>query len=310
MLDAELETVALGAAAGEIARAAKHGPPIGSPCRNCATPLQGAWCHACGQKGEDYHRSIGHLVAEAFEGLTHFDGRFWNTLPRLALAPGSLTSDFLEGRRASQIPPFRLFLVVLLIVFFVGGLGGGKPAAPVTGPTAGGGGRTTVNIGEPDEIPLEARRKMEAKIKGLPGGEHLAEQVRHATEDPESVMQAMEHWSHRFAILTLPIAALILSALFAFRRGVYVFDHLIFSMHSLSFQGLLFAAATLLATVGGWAWWLLLAAPLHLFVHMRGVYGGGSVSTLLRMALLFVASTVAFGFLMLALLVVGVITAH
>ena len=32
---------------------------------NCATPLQGPWCHACGQRGEDFHRSIVHL-AELF----------------------------------------------------------------------------------------------------------------------------------------------------------------------------------------------------------------------------------------------------
>ena len=31
--------------------------------------------------------------------------------------------------------------------------------------------------------------------------------------------------------------------MFFWRRGVYMFDHLIFSMHSLSFQGLLVALA-------------------------------------------------------------------
>jgi len=318
MLGAELEALAADATAGEIGRASKHALPPGTPCKNCDTPLQGAWCHACGQKGEDYHRSIRHLIAEAFEGLTHFDGRFWNTLPRLIIKPGALTRDYLEGKRASQIPPFRLFLVVLLVVFFVGGLGGGsheeEPAAGAHGEAAAKPdaqvGDVNINIGEPSDIPPEARQKFETKLDQLPLGSYTKEKVKHASQNHEAVMRSMEHWSHRFAILTLPLAALILSGLYAFRRGVYVFDHLIFSMHSLSFQGLLFSAITLLAMLSGAAWWLVLAAPAHLFVHMRGVYGGGKFVTLMRMALLFVASSIAFGFLMLALVIVGVITAH
>src|SRR5262249_42658595 len=117
----ELEVLAADAIAGETARASRHALPIGAPCPSCATPLQGPWCHACGQKGEEYPRSILHLLAEAFEGLTHFDSRLWNTLPRLVFQPGRLTHEYLEGHRASQIPPFRLFLIILLIVFFAGG---------------------------------------------------------------------------------------------------------------------------------------------------------------------------------------------
>jgi hypothetical protein len=48
----------------------------GTPCPNCGTALAGAYCYACGQKAEDYHRSIFRLVGEAVDGLTNFDGRF------------------------------------------------------------------------------------------------------------------------------------------------------------------------------------------------------------------------------------------
>jgi len=104
----------------------------------------------------------------------------------------------------------------------------------------------------------------------------------------------------------LPISALILSLMFAFRRGFVVFDHIIFSLHSLSFQGLLFVAILgLQAVEGGQAWWLILASPVHLFAHMRGVYNTSWYGTLLRMFVLFNVTTVAFTFLLLMLMVLG-----
>ncbi len=122
----ELEIAAQGSL-GAFARktAGKHAAPVGTPCANCATPLQGPWCYACGQSGEDFHRSIVRLCGEVVEGLLHFDGRLWQTLPDLMLRPGRLTRNYLEGHRAPQIPPLRLFLVVLLGVFLIGGIVGG-----------------------------------------------------------------------------------------------------------------------------------------------------------------------------------------
>src|SRR5665213_3948709 len=96
--------------------------PVGTPCPNCATPLEGPYCHECGQLGEQFNRSVLHLITEAVENFFHVDGRLLHTLPRLVLHPGRLTTDYIEGHRAAQIPPLRLFLVVMLIFFFVGGL--------------------------------------------------------------------------------------------------------------------------------------------------------------------------------------------
>jgi hypothetical protein len=67
-------------------------------------------------------------------------------------------------------------------------------------------------------------------------------------------------------------------------------------MHSLSFMGLLFTLVTLLgmaAPLRGIGGFLTLAAPTHLFAHMRGVYRTSIVGTLLRMLVLFIFS--AFG---------------
>jgi hypothetical protein len=295
--------VAADTTAAEVAHASKHSLPLGTPCPNCATPLQGAWCHACGQKAEKYDRSIWHLIAEAFEGLTHLDGRVWQTLPRLVLNPGQLTRDYLDGHRAVQIPPFRMFLVVLLAVFFAGQLS--LQAHPVN-----------VRL-EPadtfiarDPADRAAFREAADAVRAKPSMRWLVKGGEHAVKDPEALFTAMEHWGHQFAILLLPIAAVVMGPLFAWKRGVYLFDHLIFAMHSLSFQGLLLTAVFLLGMVTPWASLLLVLAPLHLYVHMKRTYGIGVPGTLARMFLLFTGSFAGFILLMLGLVFVGLATIH
>jgi hypothetical protein len=59
------------------------------------------------------------LVHEALEGLTHSDSRIWRTLLLLWFRPGALTEEFLAGRRAASLPPFRLYLIISIAFFLM-----------------------------------------------------------------------------------------------------------------------------------------------------------------------------------------------
>ena len=87
-------------------------------CENCATALQGEFCHACGQSAHSPVRSFGHAVEEVFESFWHLDGRIFRTLRDL-LVPGRLALAYLAGQRVRYIPPLRLFVVLSLLTFFV-----------------------------------------------------------------------------------------------------------------------------------------------------------------------------------------------
>jgi hypothetical protein len=280
-----------------------HALPPGSACRNCATVLRGPWCFACGQLGEDFHRSAHHLIGEAFEAFFHADGRVVRTLPRLALHPGTLTRDYLLGRRAPQIPPFRLFLTMLLVLFLVGSAVQG-PDIAIVGEHG--------TAAERAEAKAELAKANIAISTGLGAKTDqaviawLKARLPQAIDRPDALVSAMGEWAHRFAFLTLPISALLLSIIFAFRRDTYLFDHLIFSMHSLSFQGLL--VALVMATwhiTGHRSGLLLFASPIHLYAHMRGTYATGCAGTVVRMFVLFMTSSVAFAVLLLGLVIVG-----
>ena len=135
--------------------------------------------------------------------------------------------------------------------------------------------------------------------------------IKYATTHQEQFTQSLQEWPHRIAILLMPIGALILGLLYVFSRRFYLFDHLIFSMHSLSFMGLLASFGSLVGRVPGLdaiVGLLFLAAPVHLFMHMRGVYRSGVIFTLLRMLFLFFATLVGFMGLIIVAVAAGLST--
>ncbi len=99
-------------------RPAAHRPAPGARCANCDAALHGPFCHECGQTSDNHKRSILHLTREMIEDLFHLDGRLSRTLPDLFLRPGRLAKDYMEGRIARHVPPFRTFLVALLLYIF------------------------------------------------------------------------------------------------------------------------------------------------------------------------------------------------
>ncbi|MBK8859185.1 MAG: DUF3667 domain-containing protein [Opitutaceae bacterium] len=88
-------------------------------CQNCGTPLQGPFCHHCGQHDFDINRSFGHTFLEALENFFHFDAKLFRNVVTLLFRPGRLTVEFNAGKRASQMPPFRLYVFVSFLFFFL-----------------------------------------------------------------------------------------------------------------------------------------------------------------------------------------------
>ena len=88
-------------------------------CLNCGTHLRGQYCGNCGQRGRSRLISLWELVRDAFGDLFELDSRLWKTLVPLLAKPGMLTHDYLQGRRARYMPPFRMYLVLSLLFFLV-----------------------------------------------------------------------------------------------------------------------------------------------------------------------------------------------
>ena len=86
-------------------------------CFSCGEALTGLYCHACGQKNDDYRRSIFSLVAETFASFFSLDNRMWRTWAKLLLKPGKVARDFADGKRTSWTSPVRMYLALSIILF-------------------------------------------------------------------------------------------------------------------------------------------------------------------------------------------------
>jgi hypothetical protein len=88
-------------------------------CLNCGTVLSGQYCSRCGQRARSRLIRVWELVRDAFGDLFELDSRLWQTLIPLLVRPGRLTREYLRGRRARFMPPFRTYLVLSVIFFLV-----------------------------------------------------------------------------------------------------------------------------------------------------------------------------------------------
>lgn len=88
-------------------------------CLNCRTPLQGQWCHHCGQKAKSQVRHFGSVFMDIMDTVFEYDNRIWRTLVPLYFRPGKITRDYIAGKRARYVLPFRLFFVLSVVSFLI-----------------------------------------------------------------------------------------------------------------------------------------------------------------------------------------------
>lgn len=121
-MSGEMEAAGAAVTAGLAASAIDAGKHVAhdvhGACANCGANIDGKFCPACGQPAH-LHRTLGHMVEEFLHGLLHFDTRAWRTLPLLAFRPGTLTRDYIHGKRARYISPLAIFLLTVFTMFFV-----------------------------------------------------------------------------------------------------------------------------------------------------------------------------------------------
>jgi hypothetical protein len=87
-------------------------------CPNCGAPAHGPFCYACGQSEKGMIRHLSEVVSDMADIVFNVDSRIFRSLWDLYVRPGYLTTEYLAGRRARYVTPFRLFFFLSIIAFF------------------------------------------------------------------------------------------------------------------------------------------------------------------------------------------------
>jgi hypothetical protein len=267
--------------------------------------------------------SLHKLLVEALGDLYNFDSRLWRSLGLLLFRPGRLTREYLEGRRARYVPPFRLYVVLSLLFFFLLAVlpdfdddepptiirGAAAPELPA--PATEGDAAAPEPLEEPESGAF--RFGIETTDDGedgwscmeLGGMENWSPEIRARVERSCERITADNGSSFGRAIvenvplmmfLFIPIVAAGMKVLYPLARRKYV-EHLLFFLH---FHALFFLLATLgllvsllaglapaletLAVVLGVVGWGYL--PIYLFLAMRHVYAQDRLTTTFKFFLL------------------------
>jgi hypothetical protein len=100
----------------EMTTPLEHTPKL---CRNCAAPLEGEYCSRCGQREDRGDLHFSEAIGELADDVVAWDSRLWRTLLPLVFKPGYLTAEFIAGRKARYVAPYRLYLIISFILFLV-----------------------------------------------------------------------------------------------------------------------------------------------------------------------------------------------
>jgi hypothetical protein len=89
-------------------------------CISCGAVIVENYCSVCGEKRLEIHDlKIQHFIEESFEGITHFDSKFFKSVRLLFGKPGLLSKYFYMGKRVPYMRPFALFFVCNIMFFLI-----------------------------------------------------------------------------------------------------------------------------------------------------------------------------------------------
>ena len=92
----------------------------GDQCLNCGHPLDVSdkYCPNCSQANSTKKLTLKDFVDEFFSGLINYDSKLLKTLSALLVRPGTITKDYINGKRVTYTNPFR-FLLSLAFLYFL-----------------------------------------------------------------------------------------------------------------------------------------------------------------------------------------------
>jgi hypothetical protein len=270
------------------------------PCLNCGDPTPGNFCRTCGQRKVEVHVSLGRMLLEALDDQFSINSALPRTMGALLVRPGHLTREYMSGRIARYIPPFRLYLVTSVLFFLalsllpglrnpkvnlgpeaavtVGGPDSARAARPAMPPTTG---TQAGVVRQPVPPPAPGASWIRGRLNS---GNTTLDSVANARldhfrrmEPSEAVRQVTSGFLGRvpqMMFVLLPIFAGMLMMLYA-GSGRYYVEHFVFALHVHASAFVIYLAMIALVRLEAVSAVLLCWLMLYVYLAMKKVYGQG-----------------------------------
>jgi hypothetical protein len=264
-------------------------------CPECGGSFVGDFCHRCGEKRpESRDISLRHFFDEAAQELTSVEhSKLFHTVWALLFRPGVLTREWVVGRRRRYLKPLNLCLGVFALSLF---------AYSVYKP---------VSMYDIEKFVKQSKQEESVKLfERFAAKKHM--------ELPALFDRLNEKWQRNMSLSPLVFVggfALVLQLVFALTRRYFV-EHLVFSMHFVSFSTLVlvllwpvyffigFKQGGANIAVGVFKWVL---DGVYMYFAVRSVYGLGTLKTLLASVPLVVGYFLSYTLVLIGALVAAII---
>jgi hypothetical protein len=267
-------------------------PPAAEVCQNCGATLSGDYCAQCGQRHHAGAPTLRHVLAEFADDYLHLDSKLPQTLWALLAKPGLLTVEFLAGRRARFVGPFKLYVLCSLLFFGVQALRANWGPTPAPGAT------------QEKPIDFEAHAKSSdtsAFGRFIEGAVKAKLDHKRPSEVQKIVARAFSRYVPDGMLILLPLVALLFKLL---NRRRYYAEHFVFALHLHSVGYLAFTLMELVES-GFFALAVIGALGASVVIAFRRTYAQSWPRTLLKLAVVAGAYPLMLSFMIAAVMVAG-----
>jgi hypothetical protein len=273
------------------------------PCLNCGDATRGNFCPMCGQRKVEVRISLRRMLMEVLDDQFSVNSALPRTVGALFFRPGHLSREYVAGRIARYIPPFRLYLVSSLAFFVIlslfSGFGDGSrvdlsdlavstdtAVADAPAPAAV---RPDSAAARPDSAAAKDWTENIQIRTGVADIDRLARQkldrFRGRTPQEAGVTLFREFMDHAptMMFVLLPMFAAVMKLIYVRRKRFYV-EHFVFAMHVHAFVFLNFALQIIVRNKpfgDVMDVWML----IYIFWAMKRFYAQGWFRTLLKYCL-------------------------
>jgi Protein of unknown function (DUF3667). len=277
-------------------------PPY-THCKNCGNVLHSQYCSVCGQFAHLDNRPFGESLAFYLEHHYGLDHKLGSTLFNLFFRPGFLTKEYMAGRIARHVHPFKLYFFASILLFGVA-----VNFTPLSGKNMKHGNelavKETPHVDSTKTVTTE-HKEVNAKVGAKEDDDDssafddMIDRLSDKNLKGKTNGEVSEMFVHNLSIsvlLLMPIFALLLK-LFYIRRKQYYMSHLIHSIHLHTVLFILLSVGTIwdysYANGHKITGWLMLLFLVYMVLSLSRLYGQGiRKSTVKALMMLFIYSII------------------
>ncbi|MDP3452197.1 MAG: DUF3667 domain-containing protein [Bacteroidales bacterium] len=247
-------------------------------CKNCETQFEGNYCPNCGQSVKDLDIPFKILIFDIMANMWAFDTRVLKTLKSVLFKPGEMALDYVAGKRARYMPPFRFYVFISFIFFLLLNLTTTRQFNEKWSFQTGSD-TVTISKGDSDNnlISITDSNSNNSTFKGF-------------TKD---INQNKEYYISRFfsilswsLFILMPLYAALFWVLFK-KSQKHFLGHFIFAINQHAFLFTIFILLLIINSIfpeksTNYESWLLLLFPIYIVVGSRKLYRREWLSIIMR----------------------------